>query len=126
MKLVLIRGLPGSGKSTMAKTLEKVGYRHIEADQYFNGPSGRDFNYSLVRDAHAWCLGRTKTCLAEGYDTVVSNTFTQLWEMKAYVELANSPEAELIVIEATEMYKSTKDVPQSVIDNMRKRWESIK
>lgn len=34
-ELVLIRGLPGSGKSTMAEVLAQVGYEHFEADMYF-------------------------------------------------------------------------------------------
>jgi tRNA uridine 5-carbamoylmethylation protein Kti12 len=35
MKLILIRGLPGSGKSTIAREYVKQGYHHFEADMYF-------------------------------------------------------------------------------------------
>ena len=31
-KLILIRGLPGTGKSTLAMALKEKGYVHIEAD----------------------------------------------------------------------------------------------
>lgn len=34
-ELLLIRGLPGSGKTTMAKQYAQIGYVHCEADQYF-------------------------------------------------------------------------------------------
>jgi len=40
MQLVLIRGLPGSGKSTMAKALAKSGFKHFEADTYHLNDEG--------------------------------------------------------------------------------------
>lgn len=47
-ELVLIRGLPGSGKSTMAKVLAQVGYEHYEADMFFE----RDGVYLHVGGRH--------------------------------------------------------------------------
>lgn len=44
MKLVLIRGLPGSGKSTIAKALHKAGFEWFEADTYHLNDEG-DYCY---------------------------------------------------------------------------------
>ena len=44
MKLVLIRGLPGSGKSTIAKALHKDGFDWFEADTYHMSDEG-DYCY---------------------------------------------------------------------------------
>lgn len=38
--LILVRGVPGSGKSTYAKTLTKCKSNIIEADQYFVSADG--------------------------------------------------------------------------------------
>ena len=47
--MVLIRGLPGSGKSTCARE----DYAHIEADMYFMDAEG-NYKYNPSK-AHAWC-----------------------------------------------------------------------
>ena len=88
MDLVLIRGLPGSGKTTMARVLALVGYEHYEADQYFERDGQYQFNPSELPKAHAWCLARVKESMALGVSCVVANTFTRLWEMQPYIDAA--------------------------------------
>jgi len=87
-ELFLLRGLPGSGKSTLAKSL---GGHHVEADQYFI--RGLDdvytFDASKLKDAHEWCRNMAAVYMIKAYDkVVVSNTFTQEWEMQPYYDLA--------------------------------------
>jgi adenylate kinase family enzyme len=63
MKLTLIRGLPGSGKSTIARD---ISYRdhctvHCETDNYWIRHDGvYDFNKEYLKNAHAWCQQLTK------------------------------------------------------------------
>lgn len=90
-ELFLLRGLPGSGKSTLAKML--VGdkdYCHKEADMYFMDSDGNyKFNPSKIKDAHSWCKEEIEFVMKyEHSPVVVSNTFTQEWEMEDYYELA--------------------------------------
>ena len=90
-ELYLLRGLPGSGKSTLAKSL--VGdkdYCHKEADMYFIDREGNyKFNSSQIKDAHKWCQEEIEFVMKyELPRVVVSNTFTQEWEMLPYYELA--------------------------------------
>ena len=124
MKLVIIRGLPGSGKSTMAKTLALVGYQHFEADQYFINELGEyRFDPTRLNAAHAWCLLQAKNSLLQGKDCVVSNTFTQLWEMKPYIDLARTLDAEIQIIVASGDWKNVHGAPEEAIERMRARWE---
>jgi len=125
MEIVLIRGLPGSGKTTMARVLALVGYEHYEADQYFERDGQYQFNPSALPKAHAWCLARVKESMARGVSCVVANTFTRRWEMQPYIDAAKDAGFNVRVIEARGEWESCHGVPADAIDRMRARWESF-
>lgn len=125
MELVLIRGLPGSGKTTMARVLALVGYEHHEADQYFERNGDYRFDAAELPNAHAWCLERTKDSMARGARCVVANTFTRRWEMQPYMDAAKAAGVPVRVIEARGAWKSCHGVPAGAIERMRARWESV-
>ena len=87
-ELFLLRGLPGSGKSTLAKSL---GGEHFEADMFFIHPltGAYIFEPTKLHLAHTWCQNNVEHMMSLGTDRIiVSNTFTQEWEMNPYYELA--------------------------------------
>jgi predicted kinase len=90
-ELFLLRGLPGSGKSTLAKS---IGGIHFEADMYFMKDDKYQFDITRLKDAHSWCQTQVSNAMLLNYAAnineriVVSNTFTQEWEMTHYFELA--------------------------------------
>lgn len=127
-KLTLIRGLPGAGKSTMAKAMVEAdpSLYHFEADQYFVDASGNyRFEPTELEDAHTWCFAETRYALNAGCSVVVSNTFTRKWEMEPYRKLAKQFDVELEILEAKGNYGSIHGVPQKTIDAMRSRWEVL-
>lgn len=121
MELVLIRGIPGSGKSTIARSMH--GYSHFEADQFFMRDGEYKFDPSKISQAHQQCISNSNAALMNGNDCVVSNTFTRHWEMKPYIEMAKKIGASVRIIVATGRYKNCHGVPEEAIQRMLDRWE---
>lgn len=122
--LVLIRGLPGSGKSTLAQKMS--GFTHLESDMFFLDVDGTyAFDPALIRQAHEWCQRETEAALGRGENTVVSNTFTQIWEMEPYFDLVSRLGIRLNVIEARGNFGSLHNVPAEKVEVMRNRWEPL-
>ena len=84
-ELFLLRGLPGAGKTTLAKSL---GGMQIEADKYFMDGGEYKFDPSKLKEAHAWCQNAVSVWMKSQDKIIVSNTFTQAWEMQPYFDLA--------------------------------------
>lgn len=87
--LILLRGLPGAGKSTAAQELFPTA-PHFEADMYFMDPETGEYNYDpdLIEHAHTWCQRKTETALAESHPiVVVANTFVNEKDLKVYYSL---------------------------------------
>lgn len=89
--LFLLRGLPGAGKTTLAKSILGDDRNHWEADMFFIHPLTGDYIFepTKLRSAHQWCQENVEADMRGGFEKiVVSNTFTQEWEMAAYYEMA--------------------------------------
>lgn len=127
--LYLLRGLPGAGKSTLASQLADS---HFEADMYFTNENGQYlFNPSEIKKAHAWCQSEVHTAMILNHTTgdnekiVVSNTFTQGWEMEPYYKLAESYGYRVfsIIVENRHGGENQHGVPEDKIEAMRVRFE---
>lgn len=119
-KLYIVRGIPGSGKSTYAKSL---GVAHFEADMYFMHNGEYKFNRDKLGAAHEWCQTLVRTMLSVGADVVVSNTFTTLKEMQPYLDMAETFGAEVEMIEVKTQYGSIHNVPEETLEKMKARWQ---
>ena len=122
-ELFLLRGLPGSGKSTLAKSL---GGEHFEADMFFMKDGEYHFDASKLRDAHKWCKDSVEECMNLSYNRiVVSNTFTQEWEMESYYKLAEKYGYRVysLIVENRHGGESVHDVPAQAMDIMENRFE---
>jgi predicted kinase len=126
--LTLIRGLPGSGKSTLASLLVDNFFNsvHYEADMFFVDKDGTyHYDKTKIQEAHAWCLEQTKKALEREADVIVSNTFTQMWQMEPYFQLQYENKCSLNIIECKGMFGSVHNVPHESMLNMHQKWEEI-
>lgn len=127
-KLYIIRGIPGSGKSTIAKKLLEEGKvdTHWETDMFFTTKDGvYMFNRDQVSDAHRKCQEKVCQDLTSGKNVAVSNTFVKNWEMMYYFDLAKALNAEVEVIRATGCYNNVHGVPFEVVERMVQTWETL-
>lgn len=122
--LVLFRGLPGSGKSTLSAQLCDV---TLSADDYFIQPNGSyKFDPTGIRNAHRQCQSNTTAAMRLGIPKIgVANTFTKEWEMEEYFKLAEKYGYQIstVVVENRHGSSNSHGVPTEAVQQMKERFE---
>lgn len=125
--LYLIRGVSGSGKSTLARKLANEGEcLYWEADEFFEGVDAQDYRFDakFLPYAHQWCLAQVARAVMFEDDVIVSNTFTQYWELEKYLKLAKANGYKVHMIHCTGEYQNVHGVPASKVQEMKDRFHS--
>jgi predicted kinase len=143
MKIILLMGIPGSGKSTYTKNLSGV-VKVCSADHWFERSGVYTFNPSELGKAHGDCLWQYADVLRSNDDLlswgyshgdkrvpeilVVDNTNTTALELAPYVALAQAynVEYEIRVFNCTpeeSFQRNTHDVPLSSCQRMYDRMQ---
>lgn len=126
--LVLVRGLPGSGKTTLAKLLSGNGKHPVfSIDDYFTDPDGNyTFDYAKNYLAYKSCEENTEKAIAEGHEIVfVDHTFTIDWELEPYFKLAKKYGCRLHVV-TVENYHGNENVHEVSKEQITKMAEKYK
>ena len=126
--LYIVRGIPGSGKSTFAKSIGGV---HIEADQFFMMNGKYNFDITKIKLAHKYCQNQTEAWMktdgtqVNNNKIVVSNTFTQEWEMEPYFKLAEKYGYKTfsLIVENRHGGVNEHGVPEDKLEIMKNRFE---
>lgn len=126
--LVLIRGHPGSGKTTYARKINNLfKYTSVEvcADYYFEQGGEYKFDASKLPKAHEWCRQKTREYLQNNmYEIViVHNTFTKLWEMEKYLQMASDLGVSVEVVKMSGDFENVHGVPDEKVQQMKDRYE---
>jgi len=124
--LIIVRGLPGSGKSTFAKLL---GRAVCTADDFHTDRNG-NYNWKPenVGRAHEWCKRKCKRFMKAGIETVIiANTSTTEDEIRPYIMIAKNYGYRVfsIVVENRHGGVNEHHVPETTLEKMKNRF-SIK
>jgi predicted kinase len=137
--LYLMRGLPGSGKSTTAKHLaESICNGEaciLSTDEYFTIGGVYEFRACYLRMAHAWNERRAEACVEKGISPIIiDNTNVCAWEAKPYVSMALEYGYDVQVLEPDTPWWKSRDIKEmakrnthgvsaSQIKRMLERWD---
>jgi predicted kinase len=127
LDLILLRGLPGAGKTTLAKVLSDEGkFPVFSIDDYFTDEMGRyEFRFQENHLAYKQCEERVGDAMQQGVSKIiVHNTFTMEWEMEPYVKLAAEHSYRLHVATVEKWHDGTNvhEIPQEHIERMRSKY----
>lgn len=140
--MIIMRGAPGCGKSTMASALLRQiglleGYNAKEfifsSDDFFLSRRGYKFDRNLLPDAHEWNKKKVHSKAAAGWSPIiVDNTNIMVWEMQPYVQIAVSHGYLLEILEPQTSWcksasklsqRNVHQVPKENIQRMLDRYE---
>ncbi|XP_037655763.1 NEDD4-binding protein 2-like 1 isoform X5 [Choloepus didactylus] len=90
-RLYLLRGLPGSGKTTLARQLQHDFPRALvfSTDDFFFREDGTyEFNPDFLEEAHDWNQKRARRAMRGGASPIIiDNTNLHAWEMQPYAAM---------------------------------------
>ena len=130
-ELILLRGLPGAGKSTLAKVIlqfrETDEPEVLSADDFFVNENGvYEFDAQKIKEAHQYCQFRcSERMRQQKAKIVVANTFTQEWEMDDYFKMAEryNYRVHTVVVENRHGNENVHGVPEDKLQQMKNRFQ---
>jgi len=127
--VVILRGLPGAGKSSYAASLK--GAKIVSADHYFDTPVGYRYDKSKISDAHRACMRKFLDLLGAGERLVVvdnTNVRSMYWSPYATVADAMGYRVEIrsfwVPVDVS-VARNIHTVPLYTVRNMAKSWEDV-
>ncbi len=89
--LIILRGLPGAGKSTLARSLAGEQWPILSIDNYFTDEGTGEYNFRFKENQFAYkkCEEETEKFMIKNTQKIfIDNTFTLEWEIEPYFKLA--------------------------------------
>jgi len=130
--LYIMRGLSGSGKSSLAQELGRDGIV-LSTDDFFMAGGKYEYDPEGIGYAHDWNQDRALKAMQKGISPIViDNTNVEAWEAKPYVYMAIQYGYKVEIREPNTPWKfnaeelakrNTHGVPKDVIDKMITKWQ---
>jgi len=135
--LIIIRGLPGSGKTTLAQIYVEQGFSWTETDLHMLDEHGQ---YAYSQEALICAIARVKTDVAqwltEGRNVVVNGVYTRLSALSDVLQIARQAGvAHVHVLEPDTPWawdveelkrRTVHGVPSEKIQSMMGAWEPLR
>ena len=122
--LILVRGISGSGKTTVANLFNGTTF---STDEYWELAGGYKFDATNLGIAHEWNQNRVENAMNVGLSLiVVHNTFTTYErELKPYFDLAKKYNYMIhtIIVENRHNGVNQHNVPQETLDKQKSRFQ---
>lgn len=127
-KLILVRGAPGSGKTTFVNRLISRcptsikmgrGIVHWENDMFFLQNGKYEWSKERLPDAIEWCKTNAIRFLMRGATVIVANTFIKQIHMMDLINFADSMGIPQVVFRMTGEHKDIHNVPKDIVEAMR-------
>jgi hypothetical protein len=124
--LIIVRGVPGAGKSTLIKSLN-VQFA-VSADDFHTDEHG-NYNWTPENSkaGHKWCQDKVNDMMQSGYINTIAvhNTFTQEWEMQPYFDMAKNHgyDVTTLIVENRHGNKNIHGVSVETVKKMTDRFE---
>ena len=121
--LIIVRGIPGSGKTSFASFLGKA---VCCADDYFVHDGEYKWKAEDIGKAHGWSQRKCRRFMkAQVEQIVVANTNTTEREMQPYMDLARqfSYIVHTIIVENRHGSESIHGVPEATLEKMKSRFD---
>ena len=123
--LILVRGLPGSGKSTHSNSEKYNKFIHCESDHYFLKGGEYVFDRRELYTSHAYCQFKAFNAMLNGFDVIVANTFTQIPEILPYIRFAQDNGIKWKIVECYGKWQNVHGTPEEIMLAMKTRWEPL-
>lgn len=130
----ILRGIPGSGKSTIVDQIGILGEREFticSADLFFMLGGEYKFDHSKIKEAHQFCLRDFCDVVFNKWQTVfLDNTNTTISEFTHYVNIAEAYSYKVVLVTLninieTSIKRNVHRVPEKTIKGMYERLNNI-
>jgi predicted kinase len=128
--LILLRGLPGAGKSTLAGILSENKWPVFSIDDYFTDPETGDYKFEFDQNhlAYKQCETLAAQAMVNKLEKIfIDNTFTMDWEMEPYFKMAAEHGYRVFVVTVENRHHSANvhQIPDEQVKKMAEKYKVV-
>lgn len=125
--LYVLQGVPGSGKSTVARAMAHGLTNCVicSTDDFFYQDGEYRFDPARLAENHAKNLSRAVSCMQNGFTVILDNTNIKRWHVQPYVEAARENGYSVVYIRVNGQFANIHGVPDHTVCRMRDEMEDL-